>query len=350
MRMSTIAVDLAKTVFEVAIADGSGHVVRRHRLTRVQFERLLREEPAAHVVMEACGTAHFWGRTARAAGHQVSLLPAQYVRPFVRRQKTDRTDAAGLLDAARSHGLSAVPIKTIAQQELQALHRVREQWMTTRTARINTVRGLLREFGITIGAGARRAVVDAQRVLDECGSAIPGRMRGVLRQMVEEIRDLESKIEEVDQGLRSVADENPMAGRLMGIPGIGVMTATALLGSVADIHGFRRGRQFASWLGLTPREHSSAERRVLGGITKQGNVYLRCLLTHGARSVLLSAHRASAAKRQLSRLQQWALAVANRRGHNRAAIAVANKMARIVWAVWSRDTTFDARFAEQLAA
>jgi transposase len=350
MRTNTIAVDLAKSVFELAIADGSGHVVRRQRLTRVQFERFLRDESPAHVVMEACGTSHFWGRRARTAGHRVTLLPAQYVRPFVRRQKTDRTDTAGLLDAIRSDGLTAVPIKTVTQQELQALHRVREQWMTTRTARINALRGLFREFGIALGGGAHRALVDAQRVLDESTSDMPGRLRGVLRQIGDEIHDLESRIEEIDKELRTVAKQDSVAGRLMGIPGIGVMTATALLGSVADIYGFRRGRQFASWLGLTPREDSSGERRRLGGITKQGNIYLRCLLTHGARSVLLSAHRAQTAKRRLSRLQDWALAVANRRGHNRAAIAVANKIARIVWAVWSLEATFDAAFSEQPAA
>jgi transposase len=165
-----------------------------------------------------------------------------------------------------------------------------------------------------------------------------------------EIRDLEERIEETERELRLIADNDPVTVRLMSIPGVGVLTATAFVASVGHIHAFRRGRQFASWLGLTPREHSSGTRRVLGGITKQGNVYLRCLLTHGARSVLLSARRAKIAKRRLNRLQEWALAVADRRGHNRAATAVANKIARVVWAVWTRDVTFEPTFGEQSAA
>lgn len=153
----TIAVDLAKNVFEVAVANTADGGLRRHRFSRNQFDRFLRSQTPAHVVMEACGTAHHWGRVAQAAGHRVTLLPAQYVRPFVRRQKTDRTDAAGLLDAVRSEGLKPVVVKTVAQQELLGLHRIRDQWMTTRTARINALRGLLREHGVAVPSGAGSA-------------------------------------------------------------------------------------------------------------------------------------------------------------------------------------------------
>jgi transposase len=342
MNTTTIAVDLAKHVFEVAVAT-AGYAPVRHRFTRAQFERFIRSHAPAHVVMEACGTSHYWGRTAQGVGHRVTLLPAQYVRPFVRRQKTDRTDTAGLLDAVRSDGLKPVAVKTVVQQELLALHRIRNQWMATRTARINALRGFLREHGILVPSGARRGLVAVGRILEDAEAPVPGRLRRALALLVSEVREVEARIEVLERELRAVADQNPVIERLKEIPGVGLLTATALVASVAHIHGFHRARRFASWLGLTPREDSSADRRHLGAITKQGDVYLRCLLTHGARAMLLAARRAARLKRPLTWLQQWALAVADRRGHNRATIAVANKMARIIWAVWSRDVAFVAR-------
>jgi transposase len=177
MDATTISVDLAKHVFEVAVANGAWRIVARHRFTRSQFERFLREHASAHVVMEACGTAHFWGRLAQAAGHRVTLLPAQYVRPYVRRSKTDRTDAAALLEAVRSGQIPAVMLKTVLQQELQAVHRVREQWKATRTARINALRGLLREHGVLLPRGAARAVAMVPSLVEDHAAPIPDRLR-----------------------------------------------------------------------------------------------------------------------------------------------------------------------------
>lgn len=340
MDTTTIAVDLAKQVFEVAEANRVGRVVGRRRLTRTQFARYLQHQPPAHIVMEACGTAHHWGRTAQACGHRVSLLPAQYVRPFVRRQKTDRTDATGLLDAVKADGIHPVAVKTVAQQELLALHRMRQQWMTTRTARINALRGFLREHGIAVATGPARVVADVAQLVADAEAPIPSRLRHVLANIVEDIRAIETHIDRVERDLRAIADADPVVDRLMTIPGVGMLTATALVATVPHIHSFPRARRFASWLGLTPREHSSGTRRVLGGITKQGDVYLRCLITHGARSALLAARRAATARRPLTALQQWAVTLADRRGHNRAAVALANKLARIIWAVWTRDQAF----------
>lgn len=348
MHPTTVAVDLAKNVFELAVADVHWHVVARHRFTRRQFERFLASPPACHLVMEACGTAHHWGRVAFGHGHQVTLLPAQYVRPYARGNKTDRTDAEALLEAVRSGRLVPVAVKTVAQQELLTLHRIRDQWMATRTARINALRGFLRELGIGLPRGAHAAVAAIPALVEEAETPIPGRLREALLLLYTEVRDVEDRIALIEQRLKSVVTANPVAQRLLKIPGIGLLTATALLGTVGHIHGFRRGRHFASWLGLTPREHSSGSRRSLGRITKRGDVYLRCLLTHGARAVLLSAHRLAAAGKPLTRLQQWAVAVGHRRGHNKATIAVANKLARIVWAVWRFDVPFAA--APALAA
>ena len=340
MDATTIGVDLAKSVFEIALANTAWRIIGRRRLTRPQFERFLAAQAPAHVVMEACGTSHHWARVARRCGHQVSLLPAQYVRPYVRRNKTDRTDAEALLEAVRSGGIPPVAVKTAAQQEVVALHRVRAEWMATRTARLNAMRGFLQEHGVTIPRGARTALTQIPRLLDDAAAPIPSRLRGVLARLLEDVRAVDAHIAALERELAAIAHADPVAHRLMTIPGIGLLTATALIATVGHIHAFRAARRFASWLGLTPSERSSAQRRRLGAISKMGDVYLRCLLTHGARSVLLAAHRTSSHGRGLTRLQQWALAIQARRGHNKATVAVANKLARIVWAVWSREVDY----------
>jgi transposase len=342
MDAMTIAVDLAKNVFEVAVADAKGRVQSRRRLSRTQFATFLRTQPPAHVVMEACGTSHHWGRTAQACGHRVSLLPPHYVRPFVRRQKTDRTDVTGLLDAQRSDRLHPVPVKTVGQQGLLSLHRIRSQWIATRTARINLLHGLLAEYGICFIKSTKRVVAIVAPLLEADGP-LPAHVRRLLGDVLAEIRELTTRIATAERELEIVADDDPVITRLQTIPGIKLLTSTALVGTVGHIHSFRRARRFASWLGLTPREDSSGERRRLGAITKQGDVYLRSLITHGARAVLAAAQRTAERERPLTALQQWAVGVARRRGGNRATIALANKLARIVWAVWSRDEDYRAR-------
>ena len=343
MDATTVAVDLAKTVFEVAIADRHWHIVARHRFNRRQFTKFLATTSATHVVMEACGTAHYWGRCAQGHGHTVTLLPPAYVRPYVRRNKTDRTDAEALLEAIRSGEIPSVPVKGVAQQTLVALHRIRNQWMTTRTGRINALRGILREQGLLLPAGAGPALRAIPGILEDAETPLAPSLCHMITLIYEEVRQLEDGIRALERELRAVADADPVATRLRDIPGIGLLTSTALVGTVGHIHAFRRARQFASWLGLTPREYSSGARRRLGGISKRGDVYLRCLLTHGARAVLHTAHRRTTAHEPLTRLHQWALTVQARRGHNKAAIAVANKLGRIVWAVWARDVEFHPR-------
>jgi transposase len=340
MDATTVAVDLAKTVFELAIANAQWRISSRQRLNRPQFARFLAQTPATHVVMEACGMAHYWGRVAQQHGHRVTLIPPSYVRPYVRRNKTDHADAEAILEAVRSGEMPGVPVKRIEQQALVAMHRVREQWMTTRTGRINTLRGILREHGLLLPAGARAALQAIPAMLEDAETPLPGHLRQVLASVHEEVRAIEERIAALERELRALADADPVVTRLRTIPGIGLLTATALVGTVGHIHAFRRARQFASWLGLTPREHSSGHRRRLGSISKQGDIYLRCLLTHGARAILLMAQRRAASGQPLSRLHQWAVTVHDRRGHNKATIAIANKLGRIVWAVWHKDVPF----------
>lgn len=350
MHATTIGVDLAKRVFEVAVADGAWRIVARHRYTRSQFERFLRRGPAGHVVMEACATAHYWGRTAQALGHRVTLLPARYVRPYVRRNKTDRSDAEAVLEAVRCGALHPVPVKTVAQQDVLAVHRVRAQWMTTRTARINAMRALLLEFGVAVATGARVAMRSIPTLVADADCPIPPLVRDVVQRLYEEVRGLEDQIAALERVLDHVAADDPIVQRLLTIPGIGVLTATALVGTIGRIEAFGRAREFAGWLGLTPRERSSGNHRRLGGITKQGDRYLRCLLTHGARAVLQAALRKAKRRAPEDRLEQWALQVRQRRGTNKATVAVANKLARIVWAVWSREGAYTAHVALPEAA
>jgi transposase len=350
MDATTVAVDLAKDVFEVAVATHAGRIIERKRLTRRAFERYLDAlAPGTGVVMEACGTAHYWGRRCQAQGAQVRLLPAQYVRPYVRRNKTDRTDAEALLEAHRCGEIHVVPVKTVEQQTLQALHRVRTQWQSARTARINVLRGLLREQGLTIGTGARTALTRIPLLLED--PAVPDLLRQTVLLVLDEVRGLEARLGAIDHHLARVARDHPIAQRLQQIPGVGVLTSTAFVAAVTHIHAFRRGRQFASWLGLTPRESSTGRRRYLGRISKRGDVYLRCLLTHGARAVLLTAQRTvRATPDRATPFQHWAVALAARRGHNKAAMAVANKLARTIWVVWSREIDFQATPARRVAA
>lgn len=336
MKSTTIAVDLAKSVFQVAVSHHPGKVAESHRLSRSQFLRFLAERQPALVLMEACGTAHFWGRKAEEFGHRVLLLPPGHVRPYVRRNKTDQTDTKGLLEAHRNEEIRPVPLKSVAQQTLAGLHRLRSAWMADRTARINLVRGLLRELGFALPLGARHVVPRAWAVLDAPDSELPAPLRLTLGAALREIRDFEARIAEVEKQLRALAAEMPVVQRLQSIPGIGLLTATALVAFIGDVQRFASCRRFASFLGLTPREHSSGLRRRLGRISKRGDVYLRMLLIHGARSVLWAARRAQ----QPDRLRAWALHLQDTRGHNKAAVALANKMARIVWALWRHETSY----------
>jgi transposase len=282
MDATTVAVDLAKDVFEVALANRAHRIIERKRLTRRQFESFLDGLSAGTaVVMEACGTAHYWGRRCQARGLAVRLLPVQYVRPYVRRNKTDRTDTEAMLEANRCAGVLPVSVKTVEQQGLQSLHRVRTQW-ATRTGRINVIRGLLREHGCPVPVGARTVLARVTAILEDPARALPMMLRQTVAHLVEEVRHLEARVAEIDRELARVAREHVVATRLQQVPGVGVVTATALLGAVGHIHGFRRGRDFASWLGLTPRESTTGTRRYLGRISKRGDGYLRCLLTHGA--------------------------------------------------------------------
>ncbi len=244
-----------------------------------------------------------------------------------------------MLEADRNEEIHAVPVKTIEQQSIAALHRMRSTWLATRTSRINTVRGLLREFGIVIPVGAQHVVPQVRELLAS-SPHVPDLMRTSLSQACDEIQALATQMRAVERQLIILARDRDDLKLLQTIPGIGVLTATVLVALVGDIHRFPSSREFASFLGLTPKEDSSGCRRRLGAISKQGDVYVRMLLIHGARSILLRAHGANAA----TAFHLWARALQTRRGHNVAAVAVANRLARIIWAVWTRQRPFAADY------
>ena len=309
MQHTTIAVDLAKSVFQVAVSHHTGRVDEEHRLTRARFLRFFAQRPAATVLLEACGSAHHWARTLEQLGHTVQLLPPHETRRYVRRNKTDRADAKALLEAARNEEIHPVPVKSVSQQAVASLHRVRTTWVRTRTARLNTLRGLLREFGVTIPVGARHVVPQVRALVEDAEASVPMALRPSLAALCDEIRTLEQRIHGLER---------------------------ELVACVGDVRRFPSGRHFASYLGLTPREHSSGNRRQLGAISKQGDRYLRTLLMHGARAVL--SHSGNPQK--TTPFRTWARAIAARRGANIATAAIANRLARMVWRVWRDDRPF----------
>jgi transposase len=328
-----VGVDLAKSVFQLCVADGAWHPLESQRLSRSQFERWFANRPVSRVVMEACGSAHYWARWLTGLGIEVVLLPARYVRAYVKRNKTDAADAAALLEAARCADLHPVRIKSVEQQALQALHRTRSLWQADRTRRINTLRGYCREFGIAIAQGARLGLEQIARVLAEPRSGIPELLRPTMVLLIEEVRLLEARVGALERELAGLARRSPACTTLLSIPGVGLLTATAMVAATSgDVTHFDDARHFASWFGLTPKESSSGSRRKLGRISRQGDMYLRMLLTHGARSVLRAASAARTAGKPVEGLRAWALAVQARTNHNKATCALANKLARICYA------------------
>ncbi len=338
MHATTVAIDLAKDVFELAMADASGRVIRRERLSRSHFGLFVETLPTCRIVMEACGGAHHWARRFQAVGHQVVLLPGQYVRPYRRRNKTDRADCLALLEAAKNREILPVAIKTPQSQAILGLHRVRSQWMATRTARINALRGLLREYGVSLPGGAVAGLRVVAAAID--AEAVPPVLRPALHALLAEIRALEARILELEQQLESLSRQSPAILRLRKVSGIGLLTSTALVSSAGSADAFRNGRHLASWLGLTPREYSSGSARRLGSISKRGDVYVRMLLVHGARAALNRAKQLAKAGHVLTKLQRWALDLESRAGHNKATVGLANKLARIAWACWKFERDF----------
>jgi len=336
MQDTLVGVDIAKAVFQLAVSSRPGRFDGQSRLRRDQVLPFFAQLPTAIVIMEACGSAHFWARKLKELGHAVVLLPPDQVRPFVKRNKTDRSDAKALVEAYRNGEIRPVPVKTPEQQVLTALHRLREGWLAQRTARLNALRGLLREQGVFIPVGAGAVIPAVRELIGDADADLALPLRAVFAAACEEIGQIEERLDLVERELAVLAREMPAVARLMTVPGIGLIIATALVAFVGDLRRFPTARHFASYLGLTPREYSSGLRQRLGRISKRGDAYLRMLLVHGARALLSRAHTAA----KPDRLRTWALELQKRVHHNKATVALANKIARIAWAVSVKQTDY----------
>jgi transposase len=341
MNVTTIGLDIAKNVFQVHGVDGHGKVVVRKKLSRGKVLEWFANLPPCLIGIEACPGAHYWARELLKLGHSVKLMPAQYVKAYVKGNKNDGNDAEAICEAVSRPGMRLVAINTEAQQEIQMLHRIRSRVMAERTALLNQIRGLLGEYGIVFGQGPSQVRRGIAALLTGEDPRLSAMARELVLGFQAELRELDERIGHYDARVKAPCAGDARSVRVAALPGIGPLTATALVAAVNDGKQFQNGRQMAANLGLTPREHSSGGKQRLLGITKRGNTYLRTLLIHGARTVLRHATG------KTDRLSRWALAIQARRGANVAAVALANKLARIAWAVLARDRIYRADWAEQ---
>ncbi|CAE6936128.1 IS110 family transposase ISPath1 [Paraburkholderia domus] len=331
--VTLIGIDLGKHVFHLHAQDAKGHEVFRKKLSRAQLIPFFSNLKAVTVVMEACPGAHWLARKLDAMGHQAKLISAQYVRPFVKSNKNDYIDAEAICEAASRPAMRFVEPRTEAQQLLAALHRAREGLVTERTATINRIHGVLLEFGIVIplSRAMLRRLPDVLAVHD-----LPPRLIQLIHRLHAHYRYLDQQIDDVERDLTSQLHEDENAARLLSIPGIGTITASLLASEVGNVAQFAGGRNFAASIGLVPRQHSTGGRSVLCGISKRGDKHLRHLLVQGARAVIQRVET------RTDRLGEWIRSMLRRRHSNVVACAVANKLARIAWAVLTRHTTYDA--------
>ncbi len=334
MELHTIGIDLGKTVFHLVGLNRSGEVVVRKKFSRRQLLQFTANLHVDLIGMEACGGAHFLGRALGGQGHEVRLMPAQYVKPYVKTNKNDYIDAEAIAEAVARPTMRFVPIKTDEQLDMQSLHRVRERWVMRRTSIVNQIRGLLLERGITLRKGRRYVDEALPGILEDADSKLSGALRVLLAQLKLELNQMAIRIDEADAVLNKTAHENEACQRLVGIPGIGPITATALIAAIGSGAAFRKGREFAAWMGVVPREYSTGGKQKLLGISKHGNSYLRRLFIQGARAVL--QHRT----KQAPGLSEWLAKLASRTHHNVVAVALANKLARIAWAVLAKEDQY----------
>lgn len=336
MKITRIALDLAKNVIQVHAIDHAGKPALRKVFKRSQLLPFFRDLPPCEVGMEACSSAHDWGRKLQALGHRVQLLPPHYVKAFVLGQKNDANDAAAICAAMARSEIPRVPVKTVAQQDRQALHRVRQLRMRHRTALINQIRGLLAEYGIAIAQGPGMLRKAIPELLEDADNGLSFGFRELLSDLYGELKHLQSSIDTLTERIERQVRQDGDGRRLLEVPGIGPITASALLAAVGDARQFQNGRQMAAFLGLVPRQHSSGGKTRLLGIHKRGDSYLRGLLVHGARSVLRTA-----ADKPDDR-SRWLMNLATRRHRNIAIVAQANKTARIAWAILTTEQRYRA--------
>jgi transposase len=333
-----LSVDIAKNVFQLHGVDRHGHAVLTRRVMRDQLLAVLAQVTPCTVVVEACTGAFYWARKFEALGHRVKIISPQYVKPFVRRQKNDGNDAEAICTAARQPHIPLVPKKTVEQQDVQALHRARQRMVNHRTAVVSQIRGLLLDRGFAFAKSITRARRAIPEILADLDNELTALAREAIAELYDLMRDLDRRIASFDQKIERIFRASEVCQRISRIKGVGPKTATAVMAAIGDGTEFKNGRHLAAWLGLVPRQFSSGDRTVLMGISKRGSQHLRSLLVHGARAVVRTAPN------KLDPANQWVNQLRERRGFNRATVAVANKNARIIWAVLRTGEPYRAAF------
>ena len=341
MKLSRVGVDLAKNVYQLHGVDRSGKTMLKRRLKRHQWFKVLldKTEPDCVIGMEACASAHHWGRQLQARGYTVKLIPPQFVKPYVKSNKSDAKDAEAICEAMSRPNMRFVTVKRVEQQDIQATHRIRAELMTQRTAKANQIRGLVGEYGLVAPKrlSSLRAAIPCW--LEDAENGLTGDFRALLQGVWNDLLGLDDRVCEMDKLIKRLADNNEDCVRLQQLRGIGPMTSTAMIASVGDARQYHKGRQMAAAIGITPKQHSSGDKHRLLGISKRGDVYLRTLMIHGARAVVARA------KYKDDRLSVWMTNIANKKHPNVAAVALANKTARMAWAMLRNETDYDPDYA-----
>ena len=334
MKIATVGLDIAKQFFQVHGVDAEGRVVLRKKLRRNQVASFFANLPPCVVGLEACCGSHYWVRVLSRSGHRVQLIAPQFVKPYVKSNKNDANDAEAICEAVSRPHMRFVPAKSVEQQDIQSLHRVRSRLVSSRTGLANQIRGLLAEYGIVLPQHVSQLRRGLPLLLEDATNELTPFSRRLFAFLRDELLSLEEKIKALDEQIASVYRASEPCQRIAAVEGIGPLTATALVAAMSDGKAFKNGRQFAAWLGLVPRQHSTGGKARLLGISKRGDTYLRTLLIHGARSVV------SRASRKTDRRSQWIADKQRRLGTSKACVALANKNARIVWSLIAREEVY----------
>lgn len=342
MKLTRIGIDLAKNVFQIHGVNAREEVEVRKKLSRQQMLPWFQNLPPCLIGMEACAGAHYWARELMKLGPTVKLMAPQFVKPYIKGQKNDANDAEGICEAVGRPTMRFVTVKSIEQQDLQATHRIRSERVGQRTATVNPIRGLLAEYGVVLPQRIDGLRKHLPLLLEDLGNGISAHFRSFLESLREDLERLDKRIAELDEHIALAARQNEAARRLQSVPGIGPITATARVASIGDAQAFKRSRDLPAFLGLTPKQHSSGGKERLSGISREGDSYLRTLLIHGARAVLRVAARKDDPR------SRWVTRVSERRHPNVAAVALANKNARIVWALLTRGGCYNSPYGRVL--
>lgn len=334
MKIKRIGIDLAKHVFQVHGVDECEKAVLKKRLRRGEMLTFFAKVEPTLIGVEACGSAHYWARELSKLGHTVKLMPPQYVKPYVKTNKNDANDAEAICEAVSRPSMRFVPIKNVEQQALQGLHCVRDRVVKARTALINEIRGLLGESGIILHKGVAAVRNTVPSIIEDAENGLCVPMRALMKALHAELASVDARLAALDEQVKAHASQDANAKRIQQLDGVGPITASAIVSSVGDAKQFKSGREFSAWLGMVPRQHSSGGKERLVGISKRGDSRLRTLLIHGARSALL------ASLHKTDRRSEWLRTLTERRNKNIATVALANKQARIIWAMLTRQEDY----------